>query len=794
MLRNNLKVTVRSLWKNTVASVINIFGLTVGLTSCLLIALYIQHEASFDSFQENGKRIARVIMEYSFDGSPETKRGNYTSTKVAPEFSRIFPEVQCGIRMDNEDMIVKHNDTPITEPDFLFADSTFFRIFSADLIQGNPREALNGPFKVILTESTARKYFGDENPMGKTLITGTDEIPYEVTGVIRDYPSNSQIRFNFLASFSSKGENQEVTYWNANFTTYLLLKDEQAFTPLQDKITSFMKEEMAGSGASVNFLLEPFDKIHLHSEYAGFVPTTSITYLYILSGVAFLILIIVSFTYINLSTARSVERAKEVGIRKSIGAARAQLFWQFMSESVVICFIAVTFSFFLIFLILPYFNQLVEKELPFKTLFSFSFISVSFLVAMGVSFIAGSYPAIILSGFQPVKVLKGIIRTDAGKWIQPSLIVFQFAISIFLVVATLIIQSQLHFIQHKSLGYNRDHVVVLPMDKKVLDHVSVIKQELKTNPAIISVSRCVSTPVKIPGGYNMRSDQMAESEQHSVTATPIDEDYIKTTGLEIIAGRDLTEQDSKDVAHEDRKNNIYHFILNESAAKDLGWSPEEAVDKKMFMGDREGFVRGIVRDFHFESMHNSIKPLVLFTEIRGRHLLVKISGENLPETIAFLENKWKQLVPSVPFEYHFLDDDYNDLYKSELRLGMVMNLFSGIAIVLACLGLFGLSTFIVQQRIKEIGIRKILGASVGNIVGLLSGKFTLLVAVAIGIASPLAYLLMTQWLQGFAYRIEISVWIFVIAAFSALAIAFLTVSVQSVKAALTNPAQTLKSE
>jgi len=794
MVRNNLKVTVRNLWKNKVASAINIFGLTVGLISCLLISLYIQHEASFDSFQKNGKRIARVIMEYAFDGSPETKRGNYTSTKVAPEFSRIFPEVEYGIRMDNGDMIVKHRDNLVTEPYFLFADSTFFKIFSADLIQGNPVEALNGPFKVVLTESMVKKYFGNEDPMGKILLTGTDQIPFEVTGVIRDYPSNSQIRFDFLASFSSKGENQEVTYWNANFTTYLLLKDEHAFTPLQEKITPFMKKEMAGSGASLNFLLEPFDKIHLHSEYAGFVPNTSITYLYILSGVALLILVIVSFTYINLSTARSVERAKEVGIRKSIGAARTQLFWQFMSESVIICMIAVTLSYFLIFLTLPYFTRLIEKELPFTGLFSFSFIGVSFLVTMVVSFLAGSYPAIILSGFQPVKVLKGITRTDGGKWIQPALIVFQFAISIFLVVATLIIQSQLYFIQHKSLGYDRDHVVVLPMRKKMLNDLAVIKQELKANPSIISVSRCVSTPVKIPGGYNMRSDQMAESEQHSVTATPIDEDYIKTTGLEIIAGSDLTEQDNKDVAHEDGKDNIYHFILNESAAEDLGWSPDEAIGKKMFIGDREGFVRGVVRDFHFESMHTNIKPLVLFTEIRGNNLLVKVNGKNLPETISFLENKWKQLVPFVPFEYHFLDDDYNGLYKSELQLGMVMNLFSGIAIVLACLGLFGLSTFVVQQRIKEIGIRKILGASLVNIVGLLSGKFTMLVIVAIAIASPLAHLLMTQWLQGFAYRVEISVWTFAIAALSALAISFLTVSVQSIKAALTNPAQTLKSE
>lgn len=795
MIINNLKVTIRSLWKNKVSSAINLFGLTVGLTSCLLISLYIRHEASFDSFQKNGNRIARVIMEYGFDGSPESKRGNFTSTKVAPEFSRTFPEVQYGIRMTDRDVIIKHNDNLVTEPYFVFADSTFFKIFSADLLQGNPAEALNGPFKVVLTESTARKYFGNESPMGKILLTGSDQVPYEVTGVIQDYPTNSQIRFDFLASFCSLGRNQEVTYFDANYTTYLLLKDEHAFAPLQEKITSFMKKEMAGSGASINFLLEPFDKIHLHSEYSGFVPNTSITYLYILSGVALLILVIVSFTYINLSTARSIERSKEVGIRKSIGASRTQLFWQFISESVIICLTAAGFSFLFIFMVLPYFNLFVGKELPAATLFSLPFVGFSILVALFISLLAGSYPAIILSGFQPVKVLKGITRMDSGKWVQPSLIVFQFAISVFLIVATLVIQNQLYFIQHKKLGYEREHIIVLPMREKILDNLSVIKTELKANPNIMSVSRCVSTPVKIAGGYNMRSGSMGEHEQHSVTASPIDEDYIKTTGLKIIAGTDLTEQDNKDVSREDQEEKIYHFILNESAARDLGWTPEEAVGKKMFMDHREGFVRGVIRDFHFESMHQEIKPLVLFTEIRGHgNLLVKVKGQDLSETISFLESKWKQLVPYVPFEYHFLDDDYNSLYSSELQLGTVMNLFSGIAIILACLGLFGLSTFMVQQRIKEIGIRKILGASLTHIVGLVSGKFTMLVTLSIFIASPLAYLLMSRWLQGFAYRTEISGWTFALAAISALAIAFLTVSVQGVKAALTNPAETLKSE
>src|SRR5688500_10316120 len=466
MVRNNLKLALRNLWKNKISTVINIFGLTVGLTALLLISIYIQHEASFDNFQLNANRIARVIMEIGFDGSTEIKRGNFTSTKVAPKFSRTFPEVELAIRMRSADMIIKHSDQVVTEPDFMFADSTFFKIFSNDVIQGNSAEALNGPFKVVLTESAAKKYFRDENPLGKLLLTGTDETPYQVTGVIRDYPTNSQIKFDFIASFSSLGVNQEETYFDANYTTYLLLKDEHAITTLQEKITPFMKREMEGSGAFVNFLLEPFEKIHLHSEYTGFVPTTSITYLYILSAVALLILVIVSFTYINLSIARSVERAKEVGIRKSIGAGRSNLFWQFMNESLLLCLGGVSLSYGLVFVILPFFNQLIKRQLPMDFIVSLPFLGFCLFVTLTLSFLAGSYPAIVLSGFQPVKVLKGITRIESGKWIQPSLIVFQFAISIFLIVATLIIQNQLYFIQHKNLGFDRERVLVLPMNQK----------------------------------------------------------------------------------------------------------------------------------------------------------------------------------------------------------------------------------------------------------------------------------------------------------------------------------------
>ena len=795
MFRNNFIIAIRSLWKNKALSAINIFGLTIGLSSALLIAIYIHHEISFDNFQPKGDRIVRVIMEYGFEGSPEKKSGNFTSTKVAPVFSRTFPEVEAAVRMTDRDMIIQYEDKLINESNFMYADSSFLKVFANRFLEGNPENALDGFRKIVLTESTAKKYFQEQSPLGKILLVGADNVPYEITGVMEDYPDNSQIRFDLLASFSSMGVNQEETYFDANYTTYLLINDPKSVTGLQEKITDFMKEETAGSGSTINFILEPFLKIHLHSEYAGFVPNTSIDYIYILAVVAFLILLIVCFTYINLSTTRSIERAREVGIRKVVGAAKVQLFWQFIGESAILFLAATVLSFIVASLALPYFNEIADRQLSIRAIFSPVFVFLYVVVIIGVSVLAGSYPAIVLSGMQPVKVLKGLFSSSrSGKWVQHSLIVFQFAISAFLIVSTVVVQKQLYFIQHKKLGYDRDHVLVLPMNQRMLKDISIIKQELKSNPDILGVSGTYSTPVKIAGGYSMRSDSMAENEDISVTANPIDEDYIKTSGLEIIYGSDLTEQDMKDVAADDISDRIYHFILNESATRELGWTPETAVGKKMRMGDRSGVVKGVIRDFHFESLHQAIKPLVLFTEIRGRVLLIKVSGRDLPGTISFIQDQWKLLVPYMPFEYRFLDDDYTNLYRSELQLGILMNLFAGIAIVLACLGLFGLSAYSVQQRAKEISIRKILGASLLSIVSLLSMNFTRLVLISIFIALPVAYLFVRNWLQEFAYQIDVTWWIFALPGLLAVAIAVLTVSIQSIKAAITNPVKNLRSE
>jgi putative ABC transport system permease protein len=797
MFKNYAKIALRSFWKNKTASFINIFGLTIGLTSCLLIALYIQHELDYDSFQKNGNRIARVIMEYKFDGGGESNKGNFTSVRVAAVFKRNFPEVEEAIKMVAYDRVVGYQDRLINEKKFMYADSGFFKVFSFPLLQGNPLDVLAGPKRIVLTKTTAQRYFGSANPIGKMLWIGEDSTYYQVSGVVKDCPSNSQIKFDFLASFSSLGitPDYEKTYWDANYSTFLLLKDRSSISSLQSKLAPFMKKEMAGQGATIHFWLEPYLKIHLYSAYGGFEPNNSISYIYILSAVSLLILIIACSTYINLSTARSIERAREVSVRKVIGAAKSQLFWQFIWESSTICLLSIICSLFMAGLMLPYFDQLTGKELQVQSLFSLPFLGLSLCLTMVISFLAGSYPAMILTGFQPAKVLMGSFTNSAsGQWLRKSLIIFQFGISVFLIIATFVIQKQLYYIQHKQLGYDRQRVLVLPMNANMLLRISLIKQELKNNPDIISVSRCVRSPVEGGGGYNIRSSVMPENEQYAITGNPVDEDYIKTAGLQLISGKDLSEQDIKDALPEDPSKRNYHFILNEMAASQLGWTPAQAVGKIVFMGYRKGIVKGVVKDFHFESLHKPIRPFVLFPESRGRSLLVKLSGNHLSKTISFLESKWKTLVPEWPFEFRFLDDDFNKVYTSELRLSKIMNLFSGIAIVLACLGLFGLSSYTVHQRLKEIGVRKVLGASDSSIVLLVSYGFIRLALSAMVITFPLAWWGMNKWLEDFSYRTTMNWEIYLISGIIVLILVVCTVAFRAVRAARTNPVKNLRIE
>ena len=795
MFKSYFTIAWRSIRKNKVFSLINLTGLTVGLTCCLLIALYIRHELSYDQFHVNGDRIGRVIMEYKI--GDEGRVGNYTSTKVFPEFKRRFPEIESGVRMTRLSRVARFDDKVFDEKRFLYADSTLFNVFSFRLLSGLPNEVLKAPKSLVLNESTAKKYFGTSDPVGKVLKIGADGTDYLVTGLMEDIPSNSQLNFDMVASFSSLGPAQEETYWNANYTTYLLLNDKRAFNSLSAKIPPFMKKEMAGeTGVSLSFYLEPLTTVHLHSPHSGFDPNNSITSIYILAGVALLIMGIACFTYVNLSTARSMERAREVGIRKVVGALKKQIFVQFIGESALISFIALLLSIGCAILVLPYFNELADKSLDLSAFLEPAIVVFGVAIIFVITIFAGSYPAMVLSGFNPVKVLKGAFKnTASGLWLRKSLTVFQFVISVFLIIATFTIQHQLNFIKNKKLGYDREQIMVLPTDRKIVDKIDLIKSSFKKNPHVQQVSMAYNTPNHIVGGYSMKNNMTPDARDMPVTANPVDQDYIATAGLQLIAGSDYSLQDMKDVAHEDQSKNVYQFIINESAAAALGWKPEEAIGKRMSLGEhRPGFVRGVVQDFHFESLHNPIKPLVLFPGTWFNVIMVKTDGADLAGTINALAASWKEIAPHRPFEYHFLDEDFNKMYMSEMKIGRILNIFTAIAILLACLGLFGLSSYAAQQRIKEIGIRKVLGASILQLASILSRDFIRLAFIAFVIAAPLAWWVMSDWLQDFNYRVALSWWIFVLAAVASLFVALLTVSIQAVRAALSNPVKNLKAD
>jgi putative ABC transport system permease protein len=799
MIKNYFKIAFRNLYRNKAFSAINIVGLSTGLTCCLLMILYLQHQLSFDTFHEKGHRIVRVIMEYSF-GEDRSSKGNFTSTKVLPSFKQNFPEVADGVRLSPSKALVRYGDNVFNEKYFLYADSTFFNIFSFKLLQGNPKQVLNAPKTLVITQSMARKYFGEENPVGKSLLLGSTLMPYQVTGVVEDCPANSQLKFDFICPFSTLGQSQERTYFEANFTTYLLLNSEKAIASLQSKIPNFMKNEMekeAGNrnSAYVNYELEPLTKIHIHSKFDAIVPNINIKYIYIIGIIALLVLIIACFTYINLSTARSIERAKEVGVRKVTGAYQHQIFWQFISESFVMTIASMLISLGFTALLLPAFNQLAKTDLLFVSIGQPTIVLSALFLILTIALLAGSYPAFVLSNFQPIKVLKGAFKTpNSGIGLRQSLIVFQFVVSVFLIIATIVINSQLHFIQNKNLGYDREHVLLMNLDKKMIDKIDRVKTELKTNPDILAVSKAHESPVEIKGGYSMRASEWADDKDVSVRANPIDDEYIQATGLKLIAGGNINRQDILEASNEGFEKNFYHFILNTSATTALGWKPEEAIGKKVELGGRKGAVRGVVEDFHFTSLHSAIEPLILFPGDWATTLLVKTKGQNIAQTIDFVGKKWKELSPQRPFEYRFMDEDYQKMYDSEARIGQVFNVFSAIAIILACLGLFGLSAYAIKQRVKEIGIRKVLGASVSHIVTLLSTDFIKLVLIAVAIAAPIAWWAASKWLQDFVYRINIGWWIFALAGGLALLIALLTVSFQAVKAAVANPVKSLRTE
>lgn len=796
MWKNYLRIAFRNLWKHKGFSFINLMGLAVAFTCCLLMFMYIRHELSFDRFQEKGNRIVRVIMEYGF-GDTERRAGNFTSTKVMPAFKRNFPEVEEGVRMFTGNGLIKVGDQIYEDPWFLYADSTFFNVFSSfELIAGTPDKVLEHPNQVVIAASAARKYFGDQNPVGQTIFVGASGVPYQVTGVAEDCPSNSQIRFSLLASFSSLGPAQEETYWNANYQTYLLLKEGTSVEQLQAKIRPFIEKDLNDPNIWLSYILEPYFDVHLHSPYSAYVANTDIRYIYIASGMAVLILLIACFTYVNMSTARSLERAREVGIRKVSGASRKQVFVQFLGESVLIAFLALILSIGLTMFFLPGFNGLINRELSMKEFLHPAILGSAIAMVLVIALLAGSYPALVLSGYQPIRVLKGSFRnTGSGHQLRQSLTVFQFVISAFLLIGSLVIFKQVRYIQSKSLGFTRDHVLLLPADNRIVKKMDLLKTRFKTNPQVKHVSLGYEAPYSIGGGYNMRSSTMSEQTALATIGNPIDEDYLKVNEIEIIAGSDLNRQDILDAERPEEEAPYYRFIINETAARQLGWTAEEAIGKRMFLGEgRPGEVKAVVKDFHFSTLHSPIEALVMFPSSWGNTIMVKMSGQEIPATLAHLESVWKEVAPHRPFSYSFMDESYDAMYHAEQRTARIIGLFTGLAIFLACVGLLGLSAYAVQQRTKEIGVRKVLGASVGGIVWMLTVQFLRLVAIAFVIALPLGWYAAKKWLEDFSYRTSVNLDIFFQSALGLTLFALIAISIQTIRAANLNPVRSLRSE
>ena len=791
MIKNYFKIAWRHLNKNKLYTVINLVGLVIGITGSLLIGVYISHEMNYDSFHTKSDRIVRVVWEYSYDNTE--KETALTGTKVGPEFTRRFPETEAYVRLMKYPRVLTTNNKMFEEENFIYADSSFFRIFSFPLLEGDPTTALNAPQKLVLTESAAKKYFGLQNPLGRIInVGGTKD--FIVTGVAADPPANSQIQFDMLGSFASLNTSKEESWGMANYYTYLLLKDEQALPELQAKIHSYMEEvgfeEMQ---MDMTYNLEPLEQVHLHSDLDGLEPNSDIMYVYILGGVAFLILLIACVNYTNLSTAQSAGRSAEIGMRRVMGAGKKDIFLQFISETFLLTLLAVMAALALSFILMPYFNQLAGRTIETEVLFEpFTLISL-LILSLIIVFLAGTYPALILASGRVIKILKKGFTFTGSARLRRGLIVFQFVISVFLIVATVVILQQLDYIQSKDLGYSKDQVVILPIDGPMRDNYDALRTAIAQVPGVGSVAAAYDEPTHIGWGDALTS--VKTGQKVSVTALPADENIIKTLDFEIVAGEDYR---LSDVKLADPNGDVgYTYILNEAAARALGWDPEEVIGKtiaKEKVG-REGIVRAVIKDFHFRSLHEPIGPLMIFIDKRlVRFMFIKISGNDISKTLAGIEDVWEQRVSHRPFEYEFLDESYAAMYKAEQSIAGVFTVFSLVAILLACLGLFALTAYAMVRRTKEIGIRKILGASIADILALVSKDFVKLVLIAVVIAIPLAYFAVDKWLEGFSYRVDLKWWVFALSSVTTIFIALITISLQAAKTAMSNPVNNLRNE
>ena len=815
MIKNYLKIAWRNLKKNKVFSFINVFGLAIGLTCCMLIALYLHNELSYDSYHRNASSIYQLGTTFVKEGK-EDRTAN-TPAPMARAMQMDFPEIEKGTRllkMFADDRTLFQYTEPggsvrsFFETKGFVADSTFFQVLTYKFKEGDPATALMNPNSVVLNEVTANKIFGRESPINKTLFISSSTIgdgTYKVTGVFTDPPNPSHIDAGFILSAGSASSNgffaQNSLATNNMFYTYFLLKPGADAKKLEAKFPAFIDKHAGADLKAMGFYKKQFltavKDVHLYANTSSNVsPSGSVTYLYILGSIALFTLLIACINFMNLSTARSSKRAAEVGVRKVLGAEKSSLIRQFMGESIMMAMIAFVFALIFTKVLLPLFSRLSAKEIIFSFQEHGILIIGFFVLALLTGIIAGSYPAFYLSSFQPVKVLKGrISNTLAAISLRKALVIFQFVISAGLIVASVIINDQMQYLKNKDLGFDKDGQVVIPLRSSTAKNsYASLKEELKKNTQIENIGASMYYP-----GIINRSDMPLYKEGDNMNSAKrtfmnwIDASFLQTLGIKTAAGRLFSPEFPADT-------NL-RMILNEEAITKMGFkNAQDAIAKKVGI-DWQGQtywweIVGVVKNFHFVDLHSAIEPygFQLNNSQSFNYLVAHAKTNNIGSVLESIGKTWKQLNPNEPFEYTFLNDDFQKNYEADNRLAAIVRNFTIIAILISCLGLFGLATFSAEQRTKEIGVRKVLGASVGNVVGLLSKEFLKLVFIGILIASPITWFVMNKWLQDFAYRTNISWMVFAITAIIAIGIALLTISFQAIKAAIANPVKSLRTE
>lgn len=802
MFKNYFKIAVRNLTKNKAFSLINIFGLAIGLTCFMFMAAFVFNELSYDKYPAQARNIYRVIL--SVTGNGDVAAYPMVDVAVGEGMKNAFPEIKATTRLAPVTDFIKYNDKQFKEEKIAFADSNFLQMFCIPLIEGDTRTALVQPNSLVVSSAFAKKYFGNEDAVGKSLSVGTVHQLYKVTGVFGEIPENSHFHFDAFLSLTSWHLTRQ-TWSNVGFYTYLLLNKNTDPKKLEKKFPELVAEHvvpeiqhdmgvsLAEAEKSINtfvFSLQPLTDIHLysHTKYE-LEPNGNIQYVYIFSALALFILLLACVNFTNLSTAKAAKRAREVGIRKVMGSMKKNLVIQFLSESVLLTLLSMLIAFGLLFLLLPYFNQLADRQIPFRFFISYQCIlaMVSLMFITGI--VAGIYPAFFLASFNTIKVLKGAASKGSQRnQLRSSLVVFQFFVSIALIIATIIVYQQLYFMQNKNLGYDKEQVLFLPDARLLGKNQAAFKQQLSQNKNVIasSISRSAPGLPFMDGTEIYPKNENGNGKEIHANIYHVDEGYLKTLGIKIIGGRNFSRNFPTDSGA---------VVINQAMVRELGWNRTNPIGKTIVRSGQQQFeVIGVVADFNYASAKQEIAPLMMMLGNNYGGLVIKINTTDVKGFLSDLKKEWDSFNPEGALDYTFLDDNFAKLYASEIRAQKIFSAFAIIAIIIASLGLFGLSAFVIEQRTKEIGIRKVLGASIQNVLLLVSKDFLLLVGIAFLISVPVTWWAMHNWLQDFAYRVNIQWWVFLLAGSIAILISALTISFQAIKAAVANPVKSLRTE